>query len=186
MIYRLLFIIPLLAGALHADGVKPQARLMIEADDSISKLFKTGNNHIAKQNFKTKANGERVLRSHTLFALDYKGRPRGCRIYDGQGTELYRVRYGYRKTDGKLISEEMFDSRVNRVDPKTGEAIPVKKLFYKYDSTGNRSRPFSFTTIQGKKVEEVFRGKVFQELKSKGLLNKNHSTFPTIPADLAK
>ena len=52
--------------------------------------------------------------------MDPHGNPTGCKIYDGQKNEMYKTSYGYRKSDGQLVEERMFDSRVKRIDPDTG------------------------------------------------------------------
>ena len=64
----------------------------------------------------------------TVYRMDEQGNPRSCKIYDGQQQELYKVRYGYDKQWGRLVEEQMFDSRVKRIDPNTGEEMPVRQF----------------------------------------------------------
>jgi len=80
----------------------------------------------------------------------------GCKTYDGQKTELFKTSYGYRKSDGLLVEERMFDSRVKRINPDTGEEMPIRRFIYTYDALGNRSAPFAITLIPGKTAEEVY------------------------------
>lgn len=92
----------------------------------------------------------------TIYRMDAQGNPMSCKIYDGQKNEMFKSRYGYRKTDGQLVEEQMFDSRVKRIDPNTGEEMPVRRFIYTYDALGNRSAPISITLTPGKTAEEVY------------------------------
>lgn len=102
--------------------------------------------------------GQPVLK--TVYRLSTEGNPKTCDIFDGKGTKLFKSRYGYSKkqglTYGKLVEEQMFDARVKRTDPKTGEEIPVRRFIYTYDAQGNQQAPISITTIPGKTADEVF------------------------------
>jgi hypothetical protein len=94
----------------------------------------------------------------TVYRMDAHGNPLNCKIYDGQKNEMFKSRYGYRKSDGLLVEEQMFDSRVKRVDPNTGEEMPVRRFIYTYDAMGNRSAPISITLTPGATAEEVYGG----------------------------
>lgn len=94
----------------------------------------------------------------TIYRMDAHGNPLNCKIYDGQKNEMFKSRYGYRKSDGLLVEEQMFDSRVKRVDPNTGEEMPVRRFIYTYDAMGNRSAPISITLTPGATAEEVYGG----------------------------
>jgi len=157
------------------------SRVRKNADGSVTELERTSDTLVTKRNLIEKANGERVTRSRTIYVIDRKGRPRSCIIYDGQGTELFRVRYGYLKTTGQLIAEDMFDSKVNTTDPKTGKRIPVQRLYYKYDAQGRRSKPFAFNYKKGKKVEEVFSGHIKERLEKIGGLSEKGGTHEDNP-----
>jgi hypothetical protein len=92
----------------------------------------------------------------TIYRMDAQGNPMNCKIYDGKKNEMFKSRYGYRKSDGQLVEEQMFDSRVKRIDPNTGEEMPVRRFIYTYDALGNRSAPISITLTPGKTAEEVY------------------------------
>ncbi len=92
----------------------------------------------------------------TIYRMDAQGNPMNCKIFDGQKNEMFKSRYGYRKSDGQLVEEQMFDSRVKRIDPNTGEEMPVRRFIYTYDALGNRSAPISITLTPGKTAEEVY------------------------------
>lgn len=94
----------------------------------------------------------------TIYRMDSSGNPKSCRIRDGLGTELYKVSYGYSKVTGQLVSELMFDSRVKRIN-KDGRETPVQIVRYIYDAEGNRSKPFIYSILPGKKFEEVYGNK---------------------------
>ena len=92
----------------------------------------------------------------TVYRMDSNGNPIGCRISDGANNLLFKVSYGYRKSDGQLVEERMFDARVRRRDPNTGKEMPVQRICYVYDNQGNRSAPIVFNILPGKTFEEVF------------------------------
>ena len=92
----------------------------------------------------------------TIYRMDAQGNPMNCKIYDGQKNEMFKSRYGYRKSDGQLLEEQMFDSRVKRIDPNTGEEMPVRRFIYTYDALGKRGAPISITLTPGKTAEEVY------------------------------
>ena len=92
----------------------------------------------------------------TIYRMDAQGNPMNCKIYDGKKNEMFKSRYGYRKSDGQLVEEQMFDSRVKRIDPNNGEEMPVRRFIYTYDALGNRSAPISITLLPGKSAEEVY------------------------------
>jgi hypothetical protein len=95
----------------------------------------------------------------TIYRMDSSGNPRGCKIRDGQGIELFKVAYGYHKVTGQLVEELMFDSRVKRTDKDTGKEMPVQKICYIYDAEGKRSAPIVFNILAGPKFEDVFHKK---------------------------
>jgi len=102
-----------------------------------------------------------VVRTTTVYRLSPQGNPLTCDIFDGKGTRLFKTRYAYNKnrnspTFGLLVEEEMFDARVKRKDPRTGNEMPVRKFIYTYDAQGNRNAPMAFTLIPGKYAKDVF------------------------------
>ncbi|QJE95658.1 hypothetical protein [Luteolibacter luteus] len=102
-----------------------------------------------------------VVRTKTVYRLSPQGNPLTCDIFDGKGNRLFKTRYGYDKRPGSptfslLLEEEMFDARVKRKDPRTGQEMPVRKFIYSYDAQGNRNAPVAFTLIPGKYAKEVF------------------------------
>ncbi len=103
------------------------------------------------------ANG--VMRLKTVYRMDTHGNPRSCKIYDGQGNELFKVRYGFDKRWGRLVEEQMFDSRVKRPNPDTGEEMPVRRFIYTYDAQGNRSKPIAIVLKPGKRAQDLYGAK---------------------------
>jgi hypothetical protein len=133
------------------DG--PNVRIMRHEDGSRTHFTRTPDNRtLTKKKFS--ANG--VLTMLTIYRMDSNGNPIGCRISDGQNNLLFKVSYGYRKSDGQLVEERMFDARVTRRDPNTGKAMPVQRICYVYDNQGNRSAPIVFNLLPGKTFEQVF------------------------------
>ncbi len=133
------------------DG--PNVRVMRHEDGSRTLFTRTPDNRtLTKRKFS--ANG--VLVMLTVYRMDANANPIGCRIHDGRNQLLFKVSYGYRKSDGQLVEERMFDARVARKDPNTGKEMPVQRICYVYDAQGNRSAPIVYNLLPGKKFEEVF------------------------------
>jgi hypothetical protein len=133
------------------DG--PNVRIMRHEDGSRTHFTRTPDNRtLTKRKFSP--NG--VLTMLTIYRMDSNGNPIGCRISDGQNNLLFKVSYGYRKSDGQLVEERMFDARVMRRDPNTGREMPVQRICYVYDNQGNRSAPIVFNLLPGKTFEQVF------------------------------
>lgn len=160
-------------GFNEVDG--PNVRVMRHDDGSRTHFTRTPDNRtLTKRKFS--ANG--VLTMITVYRMDANGNPIGCRISDGQGDLLFKVSYGYRKSDGQLVEERMFDARTVRRDPNTGREMPIQRICYVYDAQGNRSAPIVFNLLPGKKFEEIFGDKAsaldrnpFQE--NEGPVNPN-------------
>lgn len=135
----------------EVDG--PNVRVMRHEDGSRTMFTRTPDNRtLTKKKFS--ANG--VLTMLTVYRMDANGNPIGCKIYDGQNQMLFKVSYGYRKSDGQLVEERMFDARVVRKDPNSGAEMPVQRICYVYDTKGNRSAPIVYNLLPGKTFEEVF------------------------------
>ena len=135
------------------DG--PNVRVMRHEDGARTMFLRSPDNKtLTKKTYS--ANG--ALELVTIYRMDANGNTLSCKIYDGSKIELYKVRYGYRKSDGQLVEEQMFDSRVKRIDPATGQEMPVRRFIYTYDANGKRSAPISITLTPGKKAEDLYQG----------------------------
>jgi hypothetical protein len=133
------------------DG--PNVRVMRHDDGSRTMFTRTPDNRtLTKKKFS--ANG--VLTMLTIYRMDANGNPIGCKIFDGYNALKFKVSYGYRKADGQLVEERMFDASVVRKDPNTGKEMPVQRILYVYDAQGNRSAPIVYNLLPGKTFEEVF------------------------------
>ncbi len=139
------------AGFDAVDG--PNVRVMRHDDGSRTVFTRSPDNRtLTKKTFT--ANG--VVFLLTIYRMDEHGNPMNCKIYDGQKNEMFKSRYGYRKSDGQLVEEQMFDSRVKRTDPNSGLEMPVRRFIYTYDAIGNRSAPIAITLTPGATAEEVY------------------------------
>ena len=156
-------IIPLLFALicppLHAvseiDAVDgPNVRVMRHKDGSKTIFTRSPNNQVlTKKTYSTAGK----LSLITTYRMDAGGNPRSCKICDGLGNELFRVSYGYRKSDGQLVMEQMWDSRVKRINPnKPSEEMPVQEVRYLIDADGKRSSPIVFNLLPGKTFEQVY------------------------------
>ena len=133
------------------DG--PNVRVMRHEDGSRTLFTRTPDNRsLTKKKFN--ANG--VLVMMTNYRMDSNSNPVSCKIYDGANNLLYKVSYGYRKSDGQLVEERMFDARTKRLHPNSGIEMPVQRVCYVYDAQGNRSAPIVYNLLPGKTFEEVF------------------------------
>lgn len=141
------------AGFDAVDG--PNVRVMRHDDGSRTVFTRSPDNRtLTKKTFT--ANGALFL--ITIYRMDANANPMNCKIYDGQKNEMFKSRYGYHRDTGQLVEEQMFDSRVKRTDPNTGEEMPVRRFIYTYDALGNRSAPIAITLTPGKTAEEVYGG----------------------------
>lgn len=138
-------------GIDEVDG--PNVRVMRHDDGSRTIFVRSPDNRTLT---KRTRNTQGVLTMLTIYRMDHHGNPTGCKIYDGDGNELFKSSYGYDKKTGRLAEERMFDSRVKRIDPKTGNEMPVRRFLYSYDALGNRSAPIAITLIPGVDAEKFF------------------------------
>ncbi|NJM38910.1 MAG: hypothetical protein HC845_14165 [Akkermansiaceae bacterium] len=134
----------------EVDG--PNVRVMKFKDGSREVLVRTPDN---KKITKTRKLNDEVIMV-TRYTMDENGNPLGCKIYDGQKQELFKVSYGYHKVTGLLERELMFDARVKRIDKDTGKETPIQIIAYIYDAEGKRSAPIVYNLLPGKKFEDVF------------------------------
>lgn len=147
-------VLPAVARSSEFDAVDgPNVRVMRHEDGARTLFTRSPDNRtLTKKKFTS--NG--VLNMVTIYRMDPNGNPVSCRIFDGKNTLLFKVSYGYRKSDGQLVEERMFDARTKRTDPATDQEIPVQRVCYVYDAQGNRSAPMVFNLLPGKTFEEVF------------------------------
>lgn len=132
------------------DG--PNVRVLQHEDGSKTMFTRTPDNRtITKKKF----SGNGVLSMLTVYRMDMNQNPLSCKIYDGKSNCMFKVSYGYRKSDGQLVEERMFDARTPRKDP-SGNEMPVQVVKYVYDGEGNRSAPIIFNLLPGKTFEEIF------------------------------
>ncbi len=134
------------------DG--PNVRVMRNEDGSRTIFERSPDN---KTLTKKTYSGNGVLQMVTVYRMDENEYPLSCKIYDGKKNELYKVSYGYRKSDAQLIEERMFDSRVRRINPLDGVTeMPVRRFIYTYDGEGKRSRGQAITLIPGHTANDVY------------------------------
>ncbi len=146
-------------------------RIIRNQDDTISEFSQTGDDRVlVKQTLQEQINGARNLLSRTVYRKDADLNLRSAKIYDSRGATLFRVIYGYHKETGLLVAENMYDTRVKRVDAN-GKEIAIRAVRYTYDAHGNRSRPVIFTALPGKTAEELFQ-------KAPGSVDQDGVTYP--------
>ena len=168
------------SGITHAQlSKKHLARVKRNADGTLTELKEIDARTVERKTLREKSNKERIVSSRSIYIMDDNRVLRECRILDGSGRLIYTVRYGYNKHTGRLVSEAMFDMRAKNFNEK-GQEIPVQRLYYKYGAGGQRSKPFSFTSVGDKKVEQVTEWKphIRERLKKASF---GESTFPIEP-----
>ena len=150
----LLLAMPAVAESEGFDAVDgPNVRVMRHPDGGRTVFARTPDQRtLTKRTF----GANRNLTMVTVYRMDENGNPLSCRIYDGQRQELYKASYGYHRESGLLMEERLFDARVKRIDPETGEEMPVRRFIYTYDAQGNRNHPIAINLLPGKSAEEVF------------------------------
>lgn len=144
---------PLRAGDLDAVN-GPNVRVMRFEDGRKSVFTRSPDQRVVtKKTFA--ANGRLAL--VTVYRLAPNGNPLASQIFDGQKNLLYEVDYGYRKEDGQLVMERMWDRRVRRVwKNNPTEEMPVQVVEYLIDSQGRASKPKVSTYLDGKNFERDY------------------------------
>lgn len=72
----------------------------------------------------------------SVHRVDLQGSPQGSRIFNETDREILKVSYGYRKSDGRLVEERIFDSQEKRVDDE-GKEEPVRRVVHSFDVGGS-------------------------------------------------
>lgn len=141
-------------------------RIMRNEDGSITEFRRSSDERVIEKRTygdRPGGNGDRVLRMSIIYRKDVHGRLRTGKVYDGAGQVLYRVVYGYHRTTGRLVAENMYDARVKRTKTVTdanGVAkemeTPVRRLYHRYDAQGRPAKPIVFCAPAGKRAEQLF------------------------------
>lgn len=106
-------------------------------DDGVRILWiRTAGGRLLNQ-YKFDSDGALALRA--IYRIDASGSPLTCKIIDGQKTEIFKVSYGYRKSDGMLVEERIFDSRLKRLDEQ-GRELPVRRILHVRDTDSGESK----------------------------------------------
>lgn len=78
---------------------------------------------------KTLKKADFSLLSTSIFRLSKGGMPLLSETFDASGRRILKSRFGYRKSDGKLIEEQVFDT-VNPRKDANGQEIPVRRIIF--------------------------------------------------------
>ncbi|MDP0491495.1 MAG: hypothetical protein Q7Q71_10630 [Verrucomicrobiota bacterium JB023] len=169
------------------EQINHNVRVMRHEDGTRTEYWRSNDEtKLRKTRYSDVRGGKAALLTTTDYAMDKKGNPLSCRIYDGKGNCLFKVAYGYHKRTGRLVAEDMFDARTPKVDPSTGKEVPVRRIYWFYDANGNKSKPISFVFRAGKRAEDEFGPKTAPEFDRKGLENyerEDREVEPTFPFD---
>ncbi len=149
------------------NAPKNNVRIMHNEDGTYTEFLRSPDQRIIERRTygdRPGGGGDRVLHMLIVYRKDAYGKLRSGIVYDGAGTKLYRIVYGYHKRDGNLVAEDMFDARVKRTktltDPVTKKPFeqeyPVRYLRYRYDAQGRQMKPIVICLPAGKRAEELF------------------------------
>ena len=151
--------VPALFGQVMSDIDPTKAvdsqyvRVMRNQDGSTAIFRRTPSNEVLE---KRTFSADAVLTMLTVYRMDRMGNPLGCKIYDGLKQELFKARYGYDKDTGRLVEEQLYDSRVKRLDPTGRFEQPVRRFLYTYDANGKQNKPISIVLRPGKTADEMY------------------------------
>lgn len=152
----------------QANDEKPQnVRILRNEDGSFTEFRRSADERIIERRTYAERQGgagDRVLIMSIIYRKDKHGKLRSGKIHDGTGKILYRVVYGYHRTTGNLVAEDMFDARVKRgeavTDPVTNQPVfkekPVRCLRHRYDAQGRQLKPIVVCAPAGKTAEKLF------------------------------
>jgi hypothetical protein len=139
------------------EEVSHNVRIMRHRDGTSTEYRRSSDEKtLTKRRLSGTKGGRNATVTTTVYRMDSRGNPLSCKIFDGKGNELYKVAYGYHRETGRLVAEDMFDSRVPQKDPTTGKETPVRRMYWFYDGAGNVSRAFSFVWRKGEYAEEKY------------------------------
>ncbi len=163
---RLLIVPLLLCGNALADddlweSKGPHVRIKRNDQDGSFVVFERSKDD--RRLVKTTKDQNKQIKMMAKYFRNQKGFLSAGQIYDGQGTLLFRVKYGYDPETAQLIAEDMFDARVKNYYPpsvrdKDGNRVemPVRRVYYFYDADGNQSKAISLVPNPGKTAQETF------------------------------
>lgn len=84
--------------------------------------------------YQFEAGGEVSLK--TIHRLNQNGSPLSSKIFDEKNNELFKISYGYRRSDGMLVEERIFDSQNEKLDNRGGD--PVRRIVHRgHDDDGS-------------------------------------------------
>jgi hypothetical protein len=163
---RILAIAMIAVTQLHADNdlwesKGPHVRIKRNDQDGSYVVFERTPDD--KSLTKTTKDQNDRIKMQATYRRNSKGFLTTGQIHDGQGTLIYKVRYGYDAQTGLLLAEDMFDARVQRYYPPefrnndgTLKEMPIRRVYYFYDADGNQSKAISLVPNKGKTAEQVF------------------------------
>ncbi len=166
LLFAPLFVAFALTSTTAYGQARNEVRMTRNDDGSHSEISTSKDNltiHRRTYSKATGGNGEKTLSMTVIYRKDKQHKLRQGMIYDGAGNPLYKVKYGYHRTTGRLVKEHMFDLRVKRTRVQTGPdgkprevEIPVRMLDHRYDAQGREMKPICICLPAGQTAEELF------------------------------
>lgn len=138
------------------EQVSHNVRLMRHRDGTNTEYRRSNDEKtLIKRRLSDVKGGRNAILTTTAYRMDKRGNPLSCKIYDGKENLLFKVSYGYHRETGRLVAEDMFDARAPKKD-ENGKEIPVRRMYWFYDGSGNVSKAYSFVFREGQYADEIY------------------------------
>ncbi|MBK1835105.1 hypothetical protein [Roseibacillus ishigakijimensis] len=169
------------------EEVSHNVRVMRHPDNTNTEYRRSNDEKtLVKRRYSNIRGGKEAVLTTTIYRMDKRGNPLSCKIFDGKENLLYKVGYGYHRETGELMAENTYDARVPQIDPKTGKEVPIRRMYWFYDSDGKVTKAFSFVWRKGAYAEEQFKKPedIESSFPSDNPFRKNDGVGnPAVPAD---
>ncbi|SHJ60265.1 hypothetical protein SAMN02745181_2153 [Rubritalea squalenifaciens DSM 18772] len=103
------------------------------------------NTVLVRHIFRLQPDGTKTGLARIHYRRNRSGRISSAQIYDAEQTLVARCVYGYEKTSGRFVAENMFEAQLKRTSPNDSEREkPIRAIRYTYDHKDQRSKPLVF------------------------------------------
>lgn len=128
----------------HAHSVPVRASVVMDSDiitesneDGTRVLWIWDADGLRLSRYQFTRDGE--LETRGVYRMDKNGSPFGCRIFDDRKNEIFKVLFGYRKSDGTLVEERIFDMKSKRLNDR-GQELPVGRILHVLDAASGETK----------------------------------------------
>ena len=128
----------------HADAAPVQVSVAMDADiitesneDGTRVLWIRDADGLRLSRYQFARDGE--LETQGVYRMDKNGSPFGCRIFDDRKNEIFKVLFGYRRSDGSLVEERIFAMKSKRLNDR-GQELPVGRVLHVLDAASGETK----------------------------------------------